>query len=530
MLSIMRDYIKNKPEYSKNAFLFFRDKNLIYDLIKNWTSLLPVEKIFFIQNLSIDELSSLLQSLRKEIEKDMPLLSGDIKKRYEYYKKIKKCEISITGKSIETINFGKENLSLLHFSDLHFGTLSSKNQSKYETPFFDFFFDLKSKIIEILEQKEIDIVLITGDITSKGENEGMEDKILTQFFRIFIERKIPIITCNGNHDLERDLIIEGTQFQNYRNFLNQFYIDFQCSLSINFDSNQSSFIYLEKENSIFISINTCKEIRKEYLKDKEGNITTLMDKEYLNVGIFSAKLLDDILIEIKNLLGSKFDYANKFLITHHPLDIFKENKRAIEYLESRQINYIFSGHVHHFDIQTYGELVNFVAGSPLVNTNQRTDDINLVEYPKQFNIYQINKHNKTIEIQQNLEQNFKWIIGKTEKKAIRFLTKYPLDNWSSIINLNEAQIKNLKNRNILYVVENNFSDLLFSHLFLTENNEIIKGILINNINQERIIKTLLDNIVKIKKETGTYLIINKTENYKIIEELPFELMIYLFFI
>ncbi|MFX0075510.1 MAG: metallophosphoesterase family protein, partial [Candidatus Hermodarchaeota archaeon] len=240
-----------------------------------------------------------------------------------------------------------KKFSILHFSDLHFGELSVQQMGKYKTSFDDFFYYFLKKVQGIIDDKSTDLVIISGDLTSRGKKKDLHNHFLMKFLDVFIENKVPIITCNGNHDLSREKIELGGQFDFYQEFINENKDRFQCELSKHFDINQISYVFLDSLNCLFFSINSCRNIENRFLDSKNE----IHDKDYTDVGIFSAKELDLFLEEIRDKFGNRYHSMNIFLVSHHPMRRFSESIYSIKCLSERNISIVFSGHEHNYEFQ-----------------------------------------------------------------------------------------------------------------------------------------------------------------------------------
>lgn len=331
--------------------------------------------------------------------------------------------------------------NILHFSDLHFGEQNIQQYAKYKLDFDNYFVITKETIENIIkEDKNISLVIITGDLGSKGEI--IESNYLNEFFQIFSNNNIPILTCLGNHDLIRDLITLGEQFTKYElkiraikeilgihnNNPNYIY-----KLSKNFSNNQASYIYINEMKSLFISLNSCKNIEKECI-GKDFNEKDLYDQDKFNVGFLSVRDLVEIQKEIKEIIGNnKYFKADKFLVCHHSIMNNKyERELILNFLNKNNIQTIFSGHLHLYRLSKNVKLNlnNYIAGSPFVKLEERVDNEFAISN-LQFNQYQIAHETKSITPILYEYKGKKWMFETINEDIVRFSN----EKYESILNL-----------------------------------------------------------------------------------------------
>ncbi len=290
-------------------------------------------------------------------------------------------------------------LNILHFSDLHFGVSSAKKTGKYRTSWDNYYVVFLDWIKQLLARNSIHVVIISGDIGSHGVIP--KDKDILDFFKIFHEKQIPIITTNGNHEINRPRLEQGGQFLPYSLNISAWDTILNQKLSNNFLANQASYVYLAEQSVLFLSINSCKSI----------------DSNHLDVGILSHRDFSDLNEEVE---AQKINASFKFLICHHTLQEITESTSSVPFLKGKGISAIFSGHMHKFDVLEKLGVLNFIAGSPFGAPIEREDKVSLETYPFQFNRYEADLHVGRVQPYQNVyfEGTWKEIIKEARNLLI----------------------------------------------------------------------------------------------------------------
>lgn len=180
-------------------------------------------------------------------------------------------------------------VNLIHFSDTHFG--DPDNVFDYEA--------IRLTISDFINQlKGETLIIVTGDITFKGQNIGYIEA--ARFFsRLLKECKISsqnFIACPGNHDLGPG---KGDEFK--------FFNDFIYSI--------------RKDNEILFKTNSFTSLKKQGIFFLVANSSYHLDHTF---GLVDRSMID----QIKN-----FDYANTqyriALIHHHLLGIEKADSSTL---------------------------------------------------------------------------------------------------------------------------------------------------------------------------------------------------------
>jgi len=331
----------------------------------------------------------------------------------EYLKYITKNELGEHSVgNVSDIAESKILLSVLHFSDLHFGEYSAFTDEKRNGDFSNLFSNLKHKIKTILSENQINLVVISGDVSSKTKlftekNTDVNQEIpeyLQKFINIFASKKIPILLAKGNHEKNREdlnsLDIYNKIFSRLKNDLNN-------KLSRDFEKNLISYYIEPNHKFLFFTVDTTFSLSSEgNWKDASIEIATIDD--------FFEELSEEANL---NLL----DYSI-CLITHHPLRKIPKNKSIIAGLAERNITIVFSGHIHEKEFQTINipdsqyKIENIIAGSPSLSKQIRDEEDGWNLKSLQFNYY---------EVYRNSIQAYYFELDSNELWKKRILRKKP---------------------------------------------------------------------------------------------------------
>lgn len=420
--------------------------------------------------------------------------------------------------------------NIIHISDLHFGEKSIANDSKFKTSFEDFFSLLEETMINMINNYKIKLLIISGDIISKGNADDLHNKHLENFLQIFINNNIPICIANGNHDLDRDSIQSNSQFDDFIKYMRKNSKKFNSRLSKKFKINQASFIYLKEYNSLFFAMNSCKNIEKRLIDEelKKFNIEDLnkyLDKEFLDIGIISRKDLSNLFIEIKKIYGDDmFNYMNKYLICHHPLINLNESKICMNFLEDNNIKIIFSGHTHDYYYWSNQKIHNIGVGSLLAKMSSRMG-LSLNQIPVQFNIYQINLLlGKISPINYFYDRNCKWEFEYKDEVPFDVIHYYPIEKWCEIHQIRSAKREKLKKLKIVSVFEEKKTGSGPFLSFFDIKNRIYRGFMVKEDDTQGFIDQIknwyIRNIDAIKSAKINFIIIKNTSESRFISQLP----------
>lgn len=204
-------------------------------------------------------------------------------------------------------------MRIIHLSDLHFGTEE------------DF---LVGELQEAIEDKEPDIVVISGDFTQIGS--------ASEFARAqeFLQKlSTPVFCVPGNHDLPRYNIIERffAPYKKYRKHIDA-----------------SLFPVLNTKDAIIAGVNSARRILPHW--------------NWANGAISHAQLRH---LDTTFKIYDKNKTKRRVCVFHHPvhkalnapLDTVVFGARsALECLEALEVDLVLTGHVHHASVTTLGDV------------------------------------------------------------------------------------------------------------------------------------------------------------------------------
>ncbi|MFN4246853.1 MAG: metallophosphoesterase [Flavipsychrobacter sp.] len=308
-------------------------------------------------------------------------------------------------------------MRLLHISDLHLEKSQLDN-------FKQFYLEaLLKDIKEWNEAKNIDLILMTGDLVDKGGHsfkraDNVYNIIDQEFFQPLLNAtnlpKEQLIFISGNHDLDDSNvdIISENGLNSLKNIddINQFISDNKDNIHDGI-KRQKQFIEFEKEY---------------YGEIKNGYISNFESCFYFNiknqkVGVVglnsswrcSTKLeKDKLLLGTRQILNAKrfFQAENtdfNIVLIHHPLDHISsiERHEINTLLQASNFNIVLSGHTHYgegYNIVTpMGKLVYSVSKSAFSNPREKVS-----AYQPGYTIIDINQSSTQI----NYTYNFRKYI------------------------------------------------------------------------------------------------------------------------
>ena len=291
---------------------------------------------------------------------------------------IKKSESQIESYECDT------NINILHLSDIQEGRFGIKEDiSEVSEAYVNFLSDLKDKL-EILHRKnKIDIIVISGDLTSIGAKEEF-DHLTNEFLPILNEvflkgtNTVPKnrwIIVPGNHDVEWD---KGeARFNNFIQFCqeNGFH---QYKLN-NPESIYSKIICEDKNtgNTLgIIALNSCLDIFDE----DSPNISNISNS------YFSAFSKD---------WDEYFREMPKLMVCHHTLHSIKKDRfnNALNKLSDNNVLLALAGDIHKSDSHAdeISKIRCIPAGTILGKKTER--QVGIDEVSRQFNLVNIDLQN-----------------------------------------------------------------------------------------------------------------------------------------
>ncbi|NQX61056.1 metallophosphoesterase [Paenibacillus qinlingensis] len=293
-----------------------------------------------------------------------------------------------------------KSINILHLSDLHFGMELSTSNSHAIALRKTALGKLISTLEEIEETAKPDVVVISGDITWQGKQNGFDEaevwiKSLLEQLNLTTKE---LVLCPGNHDLERNKAIGSNPPQssdeadkwlipeNLEHFSGPFnkYIEFCNKMSIPSVTlnNYSNFLVGQRE---LLGINFLVMNSSWFCRGKE-------DIRNLWLGLPLLEIMDanEQINEVSNIINGNTTIA----IVHHPeswLNDAEQNSyhnrpNTYRYLSERS-HIILSGHVHgaiERPTKAYDQAYVITGGASYAG----------VRYRNNFSIIQIEKEKK----------------------------------------------------------------------------------------------------------------------------------------
>lgn len=188
-----------------------------------------------------------------------------------------------------------KNLRWLHLSDIHF-----QGDEHYETQKMRD--RLIEKLKEIVKEKKIDIIFVTGDLAYQGS--GYDKKMQTfieEILKVASLDKKNLIIIPGNHDIKRNqtrqLVINGTR-------------------SENFVFEKSTLDSLKKD---FTQYN----IFHKKIKGDDGYFEyKIINYEDINIFMNGSEIIEGIIQSIFDQYGDSFSYSNTTLRIYFKILIY----------------------------------------------------------------------------------------------------------------------------------------------------------------------------------------------------------------
>ncbi len=390
-------------------------------------------------------------------------------------------------------------MKILHISDFHFGDSSIKQDTIYPTIPDDYLYKLQKFIKLNLDLP--DIVIFTGDLISKGKIADLKRPTILDFLKKFTDNSIPILICNGNHDLVEDDIKNKTQFIDFNNFILEHQKELGINISEDFYENQASYIDFPRYNTLFISLNSC------------HNIITNKEQDFKKPATISYKLTDKFFNELRKKIKF-FSYRNKVVIIHHPLEKLKDHLDSIKLLKENDVKIVFAGDSHKYSYIRYEGIIGITAGTIFGSNSIKWDQLNLTMQPNQFNYYSYDFKRKCLNVSQNIMdiESGNWKLKKSLPVDLKFLTGWSLEDWYNYLGLNK-ELEKLKTKSIIVVFEDISKEADF--IGITRDLEILKIFYLDKEEQQKVkIIKYIYREQQLKKKNHDFLIIDKTKKLK----------------
>lgn len=342
-------------------------------------------------------------------------------------------------------------MNILHISDIQPGHTGIENEQDVEEEFRtevldNYISDFNLIFEEINNKDKIDLVIISGDLSSKS---SLEEYLITEeFLKSITKYSIPILIAPGNHDVNWEktkLKKDNEKFINFLKFLNQI-LDSQGVKNLFKEDSFAYYINYPTE-ILFIAINTNLSI------DHNSKETVFIPLDYLK------RIKDKI---ISNIGKELFKNLYKVLISHHGWQHIEKSHKVGYYLNKWNFILILSGHIHKYDRIPCGDyrFENIFAGSLLTKNKKRIIERGTNQpHPPQFNCYKIIYKNNCFEIKikryyssesewkEEIKESFYYnkLIKNIEFKGLNEdLINYILQNYSLIEENYEIVLNNKK--------------------------------------------------------------------------------------
>jgi len=216
-------------------------------------------------------------------------------------------------------------LKLIHLGDLHIG------KTLLEQPLLEDQKYMLQEIIKIIKEKNIDGILISGDIYDKGIPNIDAVNLLNDFLiTIVSELKRKVFIISGNHDSKTRLNFGSKLFENQGLYIETKYTGKLKKITLN-ENNHNINIYMLP----FIKPVEIKELCGEDIKDYNQAIKYILDKEILNKD------------ETNILMAHQFvTYNNQFPETCESENINVGTLDNVDASIFFKFDYVALGHIH----------------------------------------------------------------------------------------------------------------------------------------------------------------------------------------
>lgn len=225
-------------------------------------------------------------------------------------------------------------MNIIHITDLHFSRDTAENEIREKWD------HMKEKLKEALQDKKVDAIAVTGDLTSHGDlcEFRQAKKYLLAIAELFSVKREKIFFCPGNHDADTEG--KGSSFYHYQSFLNEFYGKSDYDYLVKKKDKKTG----EKRKFRFVSINTCTEASLQFFDE--------------------AVIPGEIFLQ----LDSFSDDSYVILLMHHQPEVIKNQESFTKIVNSGKVKLILCGHLHTTQTRMYqaGEtaIVNGMAVTP----------------------------------------------------------------------------------------------------------------------------------------------------------------------
>lgn len=286
-------------------------------------------------------------------------------------------------------------IKITHFSDLHFGSGERYGSLNPETGLnrrFEDFTKALDKAIDFSIEKDVDLVIFTGDTYKHATPEPIYQREFAKRIKRLSSKKIPTILLVGNHDILYR--IDGSDA-----------LDIYSTLEI---EHVTVFNRIELKNietkSGSVQVLALPHITKSRLLTKE---------DYRSL---STKEQDDLMIrKVKEAIEANVEKLTptlpSILIGHgtietaqfggeQDLSIGKVLSYPLSYFQSKELDYVGFGHIHRHQVLQKKDPIILYAGSlERVDFGEENED-------KGFIYLKLEKHNTTFEFKSTNPRKF----------------------------------------------------------------------------------------------------------------------------
>lgn len=216
-------------------------------------------------------------------------------------------------------------MKLIHLGDLHIGK-NLLEQSLLEDQEY-----MLQEIIKIIKEKNIDGVLISGDIYDKGIPNIDAINLLNNFLtRLITELKIKVFVISGNHDSKTRLNFGSKLFEKQGLYIETKYTGKLKKITLTEDNDNINIYMLP-----FVKPIEIRELEKKEIKDYNEAIKIILDKEEINKN------------EINILMAHQFvTYQNTYPETCESENINIGTLDNIDASLFFNFDYVALGHIH----------------------------------------------------------------------------------------------------------------------------------------------------------------------------------------
>lgn len=280
----------------------------------------------------------------------------------------------------------KKPLSILHFTDLHFGEYSMQKEERKSGDFDNYFVFLKKKIQDVIKDEQVGLAVISGDFCSKNhfflsdESKRKElPEYLVEFLEIFSSSGVPLILSIGNHEINRDIEHHQYRTELYLHLIDEIKQQFNSDFSKKFEKNYINYKIFQDLQIIIFSVDTTSNLDEN--NNWEGASLNLRDIE-----AFFEEIEQN---------GIKLKDFKKIIACHHPLNKIDNYEHLLPSFIRDDIIYVLSGHEHDkkksncIVLGTNKEIINFIAGSPFLNLERKMEGQLWDPIRSQFNLYKL---------------------------------------------------------------------------------------------------------------------------------------------